>query len=79
MKKFRLFAIGLSIVVLLSLVAGCGGGGSSRPQTGRVTFQNGEVTLAGNLFIPVGEGPFPAVVIIHGSDPETSRDLVLHS
>ncbi len=77
MRRFRLFAIGLSIAVTLSLAAGCTGG--SRPQTGRVTFQNGEVTLAGNLFVPVGEGPFPAVVIIHGSGKETARDLVLHS
>jgi len=78
MRRFRLFTIGLSIVVILSLVAGCTGGGS-RPRAGRVTFQNGEVTLAGNLFIPVGEGPSPAVVIIHGSEKETARDLVLHS
>jgi len=76
-RRFQLFAIGLSIVIAFSLVAGCTSG--SRPQTGGVTFQNGEVKLAGNLFIPTGEGPFPAVVIIHGSGKETSRDLVLHS
>jgi len=77
MRRFRLFAIGLSIVIALSLIAGCTG--ASRPRAGRVTFQNGEVTLAGNLFIPVGEGPLPAVVIIHGSGKETARDLLLHS
>jgi len=27
----------------------------------------------------VGEGPFPAVVIIHGSGKETARDVLLHS
>ena len=74
MRRFQLFAIGLSIAVTLSLVAGCIGG-SSRPQTGRVTFQNGKVTLAGNLFIPVGDGPFPAVVFIHGAGKITSEDL----
>jgi len=78
MKRFRLVVVALSIVVVLSLLAGCTGV-SSRPQTGRVTFQNGDVTLAGNLFVPVGEGPFPAVVIIHGSGKETSRDLVILS
>ena len=74
MRRFQLFAIGLSIAVTLSLVAGCTGG-SSRPQTGRVTFQNGEVTLAGNLFIPAGEGPFPAVVLVHSAGKTTSEDL----
>ena len=78
MRRFRLFAIGLSIAIPLSLLAGCTGG-SSRPQTGRVTFQNGEVTLAGNLFIPVGEGPFPAVVIVHGAGKITSEDYKLLS
>lgn len=32
-----------------------------------VTFQNGDVTLAGTLTIPEGEGPFPAVVLVSGS------------
>jgi len=72
MRRFRLFAIGLGIAVTLSLVAGCTGG--SRPQTGRVMFQNGEVTLAGNLWIPAGEGPFPAIVLIHGAGKITSQD-----
>jgi len=72
MRGFRLLAIGLSIAVTLSLLAGCTGG--SRPQTGRVTFQNGEITLAGNLWIPAGEGPFPAIVLIHGAGKITSQD-----
>jgi predicted peptidase len=38
-----------------------------------VTFWNPEqdLELAGMLFVPEGEGPFPAAVIIHGSG--TSR------
>jgi len=32
-----------------------------------ITFENGEVDLAGMLMIPDGTGPFPAVVFIHGS------------
>lgn len=36
-----------------------------------VTFQNGDLDLAGMLFLPGGTGPFPAVVVIHGSG--TSR------
>ena len=31
------------------------------------TFQNGDVRLAGKLMRPQGPGPFPAVVLVHGS------------
>jgi len=77
MRRFRLVAIGLSITTILLIIAGCGGG--SRPQTGRVTFQNGEITLAGNLFVPAGEGPFPAIVLVHGAGKITSEDYKLLS
>jgi dipeptidyl aminopeptidase/acylaminoacyl peptidase len=36
-----------------------------------IQFDNGDLQLAGMFFIPEGEGPFPVVVIIHGSG--TSR------
>ncbi len=32
-----------------------------------VTFDNGDVTLAGTLTLPEGDGPFPAVVLVTGS------------
>jgi len=35
-----------------------------------VTFSNGDVRLAGSLLIPPGDGPFPALVLIHGAGPE---------
>lgn len=35
-----------------------------------VRFANGEVTLAGSLYIPKGGGPCPAVVFLHGAGPE---------
>lgn len=38
-----------------------------------VTYRNGEVTLAGTLTIPDGEGPFPAAVLITGSGAQ-NRD-----
>jgi dienelactone hydrolase len=34
-----------------------------------IYFENGDLTLAGMLMAPDGEGPFPTVVIIHGSGP----------
>lgn len=36
----------------------------------RVRFANGDVTLAGSLYIPKGRGPYPAVVFLHGAGPE---------
>ncbi|MBZ0295553.1 MAG: alpha/beta fold hydrolase [Anaerolineae bacterium] len=35
-----------------------------------VTFENGDVTLAGTLTLPEGEGPYPAIVLISGSGPQ---------
>ncbi len=34
-----------------------------------VIIQNGDVRLAAELHVPQGQGPFPAVVLIHGSEP----------
>jgi dipeptidyl aminopeptidase/acylaminoacyl peptidase len=38
-----------------------------------INFNNGDLELAGMLFTPEGEGPFPTVVVIHGSGT-SSRD-----
>lgn len=35
-----------------------------------VQISNGDVHLAGTLFLPRGEGPFPLVVFVHGAGPE---------
>jgi pimeloyl-ACP methyl ester carboxylesterase len=36
-----------------------------------VRFRNGDVTLGGTLFLPAGSKSHPAVVIFHGSGPQT--------
>jgi len=36
-----------------------------------ISFSSGAVTLAGTLLLPPGEGPWPAVVFLHGSGPMT--------
>jgi acetyl esterase/lipase len=36
-----------------------------------VVFGNGDVTLSGSLYIPRGGGLHPAIVMLHGSGPET--------
>jgi len=35
-----------------------------------VSFSSGNVSLAGSLLLPEGPGPFPGVVLIHGSGPQ---------
>ncbi len=36
-----------------------------------VSFKSGDLSLSGTLILPAGEGPFPAVVFVHGSGAET--------
>jgi len=80
MKKL-LFIIGIAIVILAGGFSGCGGGSGipvievTAPPFETITFQNGDVTLAGTLDLPAGEGPFPAIVTIHGSPPLTRNDI----
>lgn len=39
-----------------------------------IIFNNGDVTLSGTLYLPKGNGPFPAVVFVHGSGAETREN-----
>jgi len=39
-----------------------------------VSFTNGDVRLEGELFKPSIDGPLPAVIVLHGSGPETMRE-----
>jgi dienelactone hydrolase len=41
-----------------------------------VTFQSGDVTLAGTLTLPEGDGPFPALILLSGSGQQ-NRDEAL--
>jgi len=51
---------------------GTDGAGASSPRE-EVVFSNGDITLAGELTFPEGDGPHPAVVLISGSG-EQGRD-----
>ncbi|MEW6746232.1 MAG: alpha/beta fold hydrolase [Planctomycetota bacterium] len=42
-----------------------------------VTYTNGEITLAGTLTIPEGEGPFPAVLLITGSGAQNRDEEIM--
>lgn len=37
----------------------------------QVKFHNADITLAGELSLPEGEGPFPAIINVHGSGRQT--------
>jgi dipeptidyl aminopeptidase/acylaminoacyl peptidase len=81
MMKNPLLIIGIAIVILIAGFSGCGGGFEvpvievTGPIAKTITFQNGDVTLAGTLDLPAGEGPFPAIVTTHGSPPLTRNDI----
>jgi fermentation-respiration switch protein FrsA (DUF1100 family) len=40
-----------------------------------IEFRNGELKLGGDLLLPAGPGPHPAIVLIHGSGKATRDDL----
>jgi hypothetical protein len=73
---------GRSIVyTLLAAVALVGAGvapqtclASPAPATEAVRWKNGDVELVGTLYLPKGEGPFPAAVFLHGSGTLTRGD-----
>ena len=39
-----------------------------------ISFESSGTTLAGTMILPSGEGPFPAVLLLHGSGPEVRGD-----
>jgi len=78
-KKKSYFAI--SLLLFAIGLSGCGGGYMpevievTTPPFETITFESGDVTIAGTLDLPAGEGPFRALVTIHGSPPLTRNDI----
>ena len=52
------------------LIGGAGAAQSPLFEKRHVTFKSGDLTLAGYGFKPPGNGPFPAVLWNHGSEPD---------
>jgi len=72
----------LLIVVFVSLIAGATAlGRAMRSKTDyiieKVTFDNGDVTLAGTLTLPAVEGQHPAVVLMTGTGPQDRDNVVV--
>lgn len=69
----------VSIVVLsLGMLAAVGFDATMAYRTETITLANSDVQLEGTISVPRGDGPFPAVLFIHGSGPElrsTSRPV----
>jgi uncharacterized protein len=47
-------------------------------QEEEVTYQNGDITLAGTFTLPEGEGPFPAVLMLTGSGAQDRNEEILN-
>jgi pimeloyl-ACP methyl ester carboxylesterase len=58
----------LAVLIAVSALVAC------RPRQEEVHFSNGPVRLAGTLVVPRGRGPFPAIVFIHGSGPDSREN-----
>src|SRR4051812_41104516 len=58
----------LLLVALAALTAAGARAGHAAPTGQPVEFRNGDVTMKGMLFKPDGDGPFPAVVGMHGCE-----------
>ena len=58
----------LPVLSAIVILVGC------RPHQEEVRFTSGQVHLAGTLVEPRGSGPFPAVVFIHGSGPDSREN-----
>lgn len=75
------FVLLFILAFLAILLNGCDQGSEipvievTSPPQETITFQNGDVTLAGTLDLPAGDGPFPAIVTVHGSPPLTRNDI----
>lgn len=59
----------LLIVLFILCLSSC-----SSYKKADITFNNEAISLSGTLYLPEGEGPFPAVVFVHGSGEETRKN-----
>jgi dipeptidyl aminopeptidase/acylaminoacyl peptidase len=48
----------------------------AQPRTEEIRFRSGDFELFGDLRLPAGEGPYPAVIMVHGSGSATRNGAV---
>jgi dienelactone hydrolase len=72
-----------SFLILVALLAPGSGRAGPHSSAGpvpagpgeEIVFHSGQVDLSGTLLRPKGPGPFPALVLLHGSGPDTRENL----
>lgn len=64
------------MVFCFALIASLGAGAVEGQSERSIDFKNGPVVLSGSILFPRGGPPFAAVVLLHGSGPQT-RDWLL--
>jgi len=67
-KRSEISLATILLALILLLLPAC----ARQPQPARIeeiTFQSGEFKLVGELRTPAGTGPFPVILLVHGSGP----------
>ena len=59
----------IAILLIMGILSGCGSKVSGKFVESEVSFQTEDSKLVGNLTVPEGKGPFPAVIVLAGSGP----------
>ena len=70
----------MSSILLVAIFIGAAGAGMSPPRVHVSTRSVSPASLPGELTMPRGSGPFPAVIILHGCQgigPPVARDRLL--
>jgi pimeloyl-ACP methyl ester carboxylesterase len=65
-----------AVLLLLAMLPDCTAAQHVREEP--VRFSNGNIQLAGSLFLPAGSGRHPAVVLFHGSGPQSRDAFTAH-
>jgi pimeloyl-ACP methyl ester carboxylesterase len=65
------------LVLIIGLLLACSGQ-DQHPRTEEIVFYSGPFTLVGDLRLPQGSGPHPAVVFVHGDGPNSRTSGVTY-
>jgi dipeptidyl aminopeptidase/acylaminoacyl peptidase len=69
MRLAKAFSGLIAVLVILATLSGCGAAKVTKFTESVVSFQTVDSNIVGNLTIPEGKGPFPAVIVLAGSGP----------
>lgn len=76
------YLCGLACMFVLVTCASCSAANSKHPSNAirqeQIHFSSGDIKLAGTLVIPAAPGPYPAIVLFHGSGYEERNLSMAH-